>query len=207
MCRDSVTNQRPFRVWPISRAATLTSCRSAPVPNGPKKRLRRHVAMATLLGFGRTHALHPTGWMPAPVRHAILGLNASPEASRAGHAHRACRAGHHHRLISRVTWRIMDSSSRFMPGCPETVRFRRAPTCRGHGQGGSACDRRLCAFALPRSSARRRHMRPYRGQARSDPTGTPDGGRRSGLRQLGPHPAGFRESSTLDIGMRRFHCS
>lgn len=50
------------------------------------KRLRRQVIETTVLGAGAPALLHPQGWTPAPVRHAVLGWNASPEASRAARA-------------------------------------------------------------------------------------------------------------------------
>ncbi|AMK22930.1 MULTISPECIES: universal stress protein [Sphingomonadaceae] len=57
-----------------------------PNPCWTDHRLRHHVVETTLLGSGAPMLLHPIGWIPAPVRHAILGWNASPEASRAARA-------------------------------------------------------------------------------------------------------------------------
>jgi nucleotide-binding universal stress UspA family protein len=49
-------------------------------------RLRRHVVETSLLNSGAPALLCPEHWKPAAIRHAVLGWNASPEASRAARA-------------------------------------------------------------------------------------------------------------------------
>lgn len=48
--------------------------------------LRRQVIEASLMNSGAPVLLFPDQWEPAPIRHAVLGWDASPEASRAARA-------------------------------------------------------------------------------------------------------------------------
>lgn len=49
-------------------------------------RLRRHIVETSLLNSGAPVLLYPEHWEPAAIRHAVLGWDASPEASRAARA-------------------------------------------------------------------------------------------------------------------------